>query len=110
MSKFFAENWSVIASNPQVFFLFFILTVATTYIVTGHLLGSGLTATKERLEAAKDEITKLENDNDELKSQLSIHDVDINELKNAFSAQPKITVSKDEPKESKDGDIWVVPE
>jgi hypothetical protein len=110
MDEFLKEHWSVVSEAPLTFILFAIVIGPAVFAFSRIVLGGALDASRERLAAAKEEIARLKSHRDELVKRLGTHGEDIEEIKAALAAAPKIHVSDEPPPASgfgKDGDIWL---
>ena len=111
MTKFIEQHWPIIIANPLTFVLFGIIVFVIGFTFAKIFLDGALSACKERLAGAKDEIEKLKADENLLLKKLEQHGDDINEIKAELASQPKIIVSADQPalESAKEGDIWLNP-
>lgn len=109
MTDFISQNWEVISSSPATFIIFACI-VGSISFAFGHLIAKGTIDTlRERLDASKDDVARLEGQKDELVRRLQSHGEEINEIKAFLAAAPKIHVSKEAPRpnDGKEGDVWI---
>lgn len=73
------------------------------------ILSGALSACKERLGGAKDEVARLMGEKDNLVHQLTEHGESIEDIKAKLKSLPKITISTEPPPFGKghDGDVWI---
>lgn len=109
MGEFIKEYWTVISAYPVAFIIWGIITFLTGFGLARVILGGALSACKERLEASKDDVTRLKGEKDSLVQQLAEHGESIEDIKAKLAAQPKIHVSSEPPSpdKGKEGDIWI---
>lgn len=76
---------------------------------TRSRLGDEAAAARERVEHFRQRVCELEGQKTELLGKLQTHGEDIAAIKDELATRPRIHVGPEEPKNPKDGDLWIQP-
>lgn len=101
------NEWSVIADAPFIYAVTIVLVTLATSKICQIIFGAEAAASKERCELLKQKISAHEGEKTMLIQKLEAHGDDILKIKADLAAMPRIIVSETEPKNSKNGDVWL---
>jgi|GEM_PF-5771795 len=106
MIEFLKDNWNIVSANPLFSIVFFILSAGTGLAFGKAYYSQRVAVLEEKYKLAKDQTDKLSNTINVQIQQLK--DEAVRNREELLSKLPKVYVQKEEPKDMKEGDIWIV--
>lgn len=107
IAQWFYSQWTVIANAPATFIVAIVIAAATTAKIMHTFFGTEAAAAKLRVEHYQELLKAKEQANDSMGQQLKALGEAVAVLKSELAERPRIFIQKEEPKDTRHGDIWV---
>jgi hypothetical protein len=107
IASWLQSQWAAISAAPAVYLVTIVIIWVAAAKFTRSRLGDEAAAARERVEHFRQRVSELEGQKSELLNKLQAHGEDIAAIKHELATRPRIYVGPDEPKDAKDGDLWV---
>jgi len=104
---FFTTQWNVLVANPSAFLACASISAGVGFTAAKLFYSTQADVAKSRLEAARDDLARLEKDRAERDKELTHVKSEVSALRADFERGPRITVGPQPPVNPRAGDLFV---